>query len=238
MKSLGYFYQMESNHPVRWLDQIHADLSLLYSKIREGEHQRQDFKFRIDSSEKIAKTLAAFANTDGGRILIGVKDNGKIAGIDPEEEYYMIEGASSLHCKPKVEFSCKVYEDEKGKKVLEINIEPSEEKPHTCLNEKGNWRSYIRQEDEIFETNRVIHTYIRHKSSKLKRKNFIEYGPEEKALFSYLSENPFISISKFCRLASIPFKKAERILVLFLQWGVIEFEATQNGIIFKLKEEG
>ena len=29
--------------------------------------------------EKIAKSLSAFANTEGGRLLVGVKDNGKIA---------------------------------------------------------------------------------------------------------------------------------------------------------------
>ena len=52
----------------------------IQKKIREGEHQQQDFKFRIDDSKKIAVSLVAFANTDGGRLLIGVKDNGRIAG--------------------------------------------------------------------------------------------------------------------------------------------------------------
>ena len=52
--------------------------------IEEGEHQQQDFKLRIDDSRKIAKTLVAFANTDGGRLLIGVKDNGTIAGVNVE----------------------------------------------------------------------------------------------------------------------------------------------------------
>ena len=38
--------------------------------IEEGEHQQQDFKLRIDDSRKIAKTLVAFANTDGGRLPV------------------------------------------------------------------------------------------------------------------------------------------------------------------------
>ena len=41
-----------------------------------------------------SEELVAFANTGGGRLLIGVKDNGKIAGIRSEEELYMIEAAS------------------------------------------------------------------------------------------------------------------------------------------------
>lgn len=228
---------MESLQPARWLDHTHGELSSLLRKIREGEHQQQDFKFRIDSSEKIAKTLAAFANTDGGILLIGVKDNGKIAGIDPEEEFYMIEGAASLHCKPVVSFSSLVYEDQNSKKVLEISIKPSKNKPHSCLNEKGLWRSYIRQEDENFEANRVIYQYIKNKTSNLKRKNFIQYGKEERTLFTYLAQNPTITISKFCKIADIRIQEGEKILVLFLQWGVIEFVATQKGILFKLNEK-
>ena len=41
--------------------------------ISQGEHQQQDFKFEVSDSKKIARTLSAFANTDGGRLLIGVK---------------------------------------------------------------------------------------------------------------------------------------------------------------------
>ena len=65
--------------------------------ISQGEHQQLDFKFRIDDSKKIARTLAAFANTDGGRLLIGVKDNGKITGIDPNEEIHMIVAAAEMY---------------------------------------------------------------------------------------------------------------------------------------------
>lgn len=45
--------------------------------IEQGEHQQLDFKFEVSDSKKIARTLSAFANTDGGRLLIGVKDNGE-----------------------------------------------------------------------------------------------------------------------------------------------------------------
>jgi predicted HTH transcriptional regulator len=33
--------------------------------IQEGEHQMLDFKFEISDSRRIARSLAAFANTDG-----------------------------------------------------------------------------------------------------------------------------------------------------------------------------
>ena len=70
----------------------------IHSLIAEGENQQQDFKYEISSICKIARSLSAFSNTDGGRLLIGVKDNGKIAGVQSDEEMYMVEAAGALYC--------------------------------------------------------------------------------------------------------------------------------------------
>lgn len=66
----------------------------LQKLILQGEHQTQDLKYCISDSKKIARSLVAFANSDGGRLLIGVKDNGNIAGVRSEEEYYMVESST------------------------------------------------------------------------------------------------------------------------------------------------
>ncbi len=219
----------------RHLEIARGDNSELYRLIREGEHQQLDFKFRIDSSIKIARTLSSFANTDGGRLLIGVKDNGKITGIIPEEEYFMIEGAAELYCEPKVDFSYQVYDIEE-KYVLVIYISPSAERPHFVKEVDGKRLAYIRQEDENFVANRVLLRFLRDRSPNNERKNLVAYGPAERSLFDYLSENEEISLSKFSRIAKIPLNKAEKILSLFLKWGVIDFEAKDGGIRFYLKE--
>ncbi|MDE7145999.1 MAG: putative DNA binding domain-containing protein, partial [Duncaniella sp.] len=68
--------------------------------IEEGEHEHQDFKFAISDARKIARSLSAFANNDGGRLLVGVKDNGVIAGVRNEEDIYVIENAAQMYCEP------------------------------------------------------------------------------------------------------------------------------------------
>ena len=55
------------------------ETSYIQKLIAEGEHQKQDFKFAISDIRKIAKSISAFSNTEGGRLLIGVKDNGKMS---------------------------------------------------------------------------------------------------------------------------------------------------------------
>ena len=73
-------------------------MSYILRMIEEGEHQHQDFKLRVDDPHKIAKTLSAFANTEGGRLLIGVRDSGEVVGCRVEEEYHMIQCAAEVHC--------------------------------------------------------------------------------------------------------------------------------------------
>jgi len=218
----------------RFLDAVTGEEEELLNLIDEGEHLEQDFKFRIDSSVKIARTLSAFANTKGGRLLIGVKDNGRIAGVDPEEEFYMVEGAAEVYCAPPVVFNCTVYQSD-DKLVLKIDVPASKEKPH-FVKENGKKLAYIRQKDENFIANRVIINYLKSKKPISERKNLVAYGPEERLLFDHLAEHREVSLSKFSRLAKIPLYKAEKILTLFLQWEVIVWVATDKGIRFRLSE--
>ena len=133
---------MKKKHPIEAL-------------IEQGEHQQLDFKFEVSDSKKIARTLSAFANTDGGRLLIGVKDNGAISGVRSEEEYYMIEAASKMYTHPEVPFTAKRW-DVNGKTVLEVYIAPSDEKPHTAPDKDDKYKAYIRVADENILANEVL----------------------------------------------------------------------------------
>ena len=60
----------------------HANQVLSLIKDREREHI--EFKRRVPSPFKMAKEIAAMANTVGGNILIGVDDDGTVAGVSDE----------------------------------------------------------------------------------------------------------------------------------------------------------
>ena len=75
----------------------------LLTLIREGEHQQQDFKYRVSDACKLAKSVSAFANTDGGRLLIGVRDDGVLSGVRSEEEIYMMHQAAYKYCRPEAD---------------------------------------------------------------------------------------------------------------------------------------
>jgi predicted HTH transcriptional regulator len=81
----------------------------LQKLIAAGEGDHLEFKKTIAHPAKIARTLVSFANTRGGSILVGVQDNGRIAGIDPEEEKYTLRLAAELFCNPPVKVFLKKW---------------------------------------------------------------------------------------------------------------------------------
>jgi hypothetical protein len=202
--------------------------------IRKGENKHQDFKFEISDARKIARTFAAFANTEGGRLLIGVKDNGRISGIRSEEEAYMAESAAHLFCKPQVVFQLKKWIVD-GHAVLEVNIPMSKKKPHYAMNEAGEWTAYLRVGDQNIQANRVLENVWKNEG---KNKGiFLAYGSAEKALIKYLNENEEINLSKFMRIARINRLQGENILISLILLDVVEMDITERAVHYRLKEQ-
>lgn len=56
------------------------DNQLISDLIKQGESERLEFKSSLNK-EAIGKVLASFLNTNGGRLIIGIKENGDILGI-------------------------------------------------------------------------------------------------------------------------------------------------------------
>ncbi len=207
-------------------------MSHIEELIKQGEGQHLDFKFEISDSRKIAKSIVAFANTDGGRLLIGVKDNGNIAGVRSEEEFYMVQAAASAFCKAKVNFEVKRWDFGK-KTVLEIIIPESEEKPHLAKNEDDKWRGYKRVNDQnILANNIQLDVWKKQKNRKPIK---IKYSRKEEFLLHFLEQNNFITFLKFCKLAQISKKKAEQILTDFILLDIIEIVFTDKKIYYQLK---
>lgn len=202
--------------------------------IEEGEHQQLDFKFEISDSKKIARSIVAFANTKGGKLLVGVKDNGVIAGVRSEEEYYMVEAAASMYCKPEVPFTSKEWTID-GKIVLEISITRSDAKPHLAPDKEGNWKAFVRVKDQNLLVGKTLL-----KLWQAQKKNepvSIRYREQEAILLHYLEENQFITLSAYSRQAGIPRFLAEKILINFILLDIIYMDITEQQTYYRLVDK-
>lgn len=187
--------------------------------IAEGEHLHQDFKFEISDARKIAKSLSAFANTEGGRLLIGVKDNGKIAGVRSEEEAYMIDAAANVYCTPHPEVEMTAYTAE-GRTVLIADVRPAEHKPVFAIDHDGKSYAYIRKADEnILAT--AVHLKV-WQQEQSERGTLIKLSGAEQVLMDMLDSDEDVDIKSFVRRSGVSRFSAIRILAKFVRFGVAE----------------
>jgi predicted HTH transcriptional regulator len=194
--------------------------------IFEGENVNIDFKKTITSCQKIAKTLVAFANNRGGRLLVGVADNGNIKGVKSEdEEKFMITKAGHFFCKPAIEpFFEEVYIDDKI--VLVAEVKESDIKPHYALGEDNKWWVYIRVKDKSLLASKIVVDVL--KGSSKEEGVLIEYSSKEKALLEYLDLNDRITAREYSKLLNLSRRRAQKILVNLVLSGVIRLHTTEK----------
>ena len=201
-------------------------MSELKKRIASGEGVSLDFKFRIDDQKKIARTLVAFANTTGGSLLIGVKDNGKISGCNPEEEFYMIQGAAEVYCNPVIPFRSQVIQ-EGHHLVLEIEV-PASEIKHKAQDENGDWKLYHRLEDQTLLANKIVFLLWRYKKEGKKRAE--SFTPEVLELLRLIREHEPVTISKLFRESKLSKSKVNEHIATLVYWQVVGREITDSGI--------
>lgn len=208
---------MKKKHPIEAL-------------IEQGEHQQLDFKFEVSDSKKIARTLSAFANTDGGRLLIGVKDNGSISGVRSEEEYYMIEAASKMYTRPEVPFEATRW-DINGKTVLEVYIAPSSDKPHLAPDKENKYKAYIRVADENILANDIL--VLSWEKKNKKDGTLVKISKPVERLFAYLDQHPYINAGQLCRIGHINYYTARNILSDLLAIDALHYVVVDKRILYQ-----
>lgn len=202
--------------------------------IEGGENQQLDFKYCVSDSRKIARTLCAFSNTDGGRILIGVRDNGSIAGIRSDEEIYMVDTAVQLYCRPEIRYSIKQHNaGDKG--IVEVEVPKGDKRPYKVLDETGRWIAYFRHKDQNLSANRLMLQVWKKESSQ--RGTLLKFAANENHLLEYLKSNKSVTLSKFRKMEGITARKAETILANLILTGIIQMNVSEKGFLFVLSNE-
>lgn len=89
----------------------------------------------------LATTLIAFANADGGRLLIGVEDDGTVLGLDPRADREQVEHllrAAYEYCTPSVQIEYQ-FASYQGHQILVVDVPVS-----SRVHNHNNGRVYLR----------------------------------------------------------------------------------------------
>ncbi|HOD41777.1 MAG TPA: putative DNA binding domain-containing protein [Candidatus Wallbacteria bacterium] len=104
----------------------------IIEQIKKGEGKTLEFKEKMPSGDQIAKTLTAFSNTAGGKIVIGVNSAGKIEGIDcADKTEYQDRISNIIHDTIHPAVMPEIYSyNIDGKNILIIEVFPGPLKPY------------------------------------------------------------------------------------------------------------
>ena len=116
---------------------------MLIEEILKGESEKTEFKENAKTNTYI-KTVVAFANGNGGKIVFGVKDNKEIVGV--ENEFEVMDGiinAISDSCYPMIVPDISLHTLE-NKTVILVEIEGGKKKPYYLKSKGVQKGTYIR----------------------------------------------------------------------------------------------
>ncbi len=186
--------------------------------VKTGESGFLEFKRTISSPEKVAREIAAFANTRGGILLIGVNDNKSVIGVESYyEEEMALEKALDYYCQPAVDADIEIlpyYERE----LIIVRIPEAEKKP-IYVDADGKRTVYIREKDKSLQASKEVAAVLRNSTSQ--RGIHFQYGPNEQRLFRYLGEYDRITVSEFANLVNISQRRASRALTNLVSAGIL-----------------
>ena len=216
---------------MRFNPEIKYDTDALEQLIAKGEGVQLDFKQSINNQKKIARTLAAFANNRGGKLLVGVRDNGELLGCDTEEEMYMIYEAAEHFCEPPIDVTFTIYETVDDLSVLEVEIKNSLRKPHFAMDDHDEWQLYMRSHDKTLLASK-------HTQKMLEHEEFTEVGKldsKEQFALDFLQKNEFLLPKEFARRLNISLQRANVILVKLTKLGLILYNKDSRGDYYVLR---
>lgn len=214
---------------------MRSGIRYIKNLVKQGENDHLEFKRKAAHPEKIMREVVAFANSTGGKLLVGVDDNGEIPGVKfPEEEEYILNKAIAELCSPKLEYHLEIirlseFED---RAILVYDIPEGTKKPYYTREKRTDkyGKAYIRLADKSIQASREVVGIL--KSKKRQEETGFEYGEQEKLLLKYLEANEKITVGQYKELVKISYHNASKKLIMLTANNVLRIDPNEKEDFF------
>ena len=201
--------------------------------VSQGEGASLEFKRKAAFPEKIIREMIAFANTKGGIVLIGIGDDGSLAGLKhPEDELHVMKEALKK-VRPSLNYKVTIIPIGNSRTVIQYEIPESKRKPHYILGENKMKESFVRVEDKSIKASREFREIVKRKQ-RMKDIRF-HYGEHEKFLMQYLDQKKVITLKEFSTLRGLNRLYASRKLILLVLANVLRIIPHEKGDLYTVK---
>ncbi len=110
---------------------------MIFDEIRKqialGEDSCHQFKADIHNADSLAAEMCAFSNSEGGKIFIGVRDDGSIPGLKPEDVgriNQLISNSASQHVRSPLTVHTENVPVDTGRVVIVLTVPKGLDKPY------------------------------------------------------------------------------------------------------------
>jgi predicted HTH transcriptional regulator len=203
--------------------------------VATGEGLQIEFKRRVPEPERITKELIALANTQGGKLLIGVDDDGSIKGLrDADEETFALETALTQHCDPPIPYQIEIVPVQHRRDVVVVHVPNSAAKPHFLIQTQPepSRTAYVRVADKSIEASREMVRLMRNEH--IEKDIQFEFGDKERRLLEYLDRYEKITLDQFMRLVNVPRKSAAQTLFLLVKADMLAIHPNEQADFYTL----
>lgn len=214
------------------------NLSSLSRLTAKGEGQYLEFKKKANFPEKIVKELVAFANTNGGRLLLGVDDDGIVSGTrNIEGEAFVVEDAIQKLITPTLVYTLEIVKINEKKGVAIFNIPEGIERPYRAKGDSNieHGIAFVRWKDESIKASKEMRQILKRRDSE--RDERFMYGEKEKVLMQILDKSSFTTVTEFAKEANIPKLIASKTLVKLVLANLLDIQPSSQGDRFFIKED-
>lgn len=213
-------------------------LAELKKLIHQGEGLHVEFKRKIAEPLKVLREVVAFANKEGGYLLIGVDDNGNVPGLKyAQEEKFVLEKAIAAHCYPKVEYETQSIEVAPQRQVMIFTIKESLRKP-VYLNvhpRKRKGKVFIRVADRSVQASKEVRKILKGKNNDFASAGFT-YGENERAVIQQIAVKGKATLHSLAEATLLPLPIVSEVLVRLTIHNVLEVYPDNQGDWFAIKE--
>ena len=196
-----------------------------------GEGHHLEFKNRVPRADRLAREVIALANTDGGKVLLGVDDDGSVIGLkDADEELFALREALGPRVEPEVEVEVESVRVSRRRMALVVDVPASPERPHYLRpggDPREKRRAFVRVDDQSVEASREAVQLM--KAQRRGEGARFTFGERERKLLAYLDRHERIDVAGYARLAAVPPWKASKTLVQLAHAGVLALHAQPGG---------
>lgn len=209
------------------------DINLVRQWVTKGENETLEFKLKANHPEKIIREMAAFANTKGGYLIVGVSDDRKIIGLKyPEEARFQINKALQRYCQPALHFRSFTLRTPDNRVLLVYEVPKSKNLPHFIESPAGERKAYFRIGENSIQASPELCTILQHTHNT--KNTAFTYGETEHKLMQILDNEQTVTVDSFAVKANISRKTAADILVLMVLAKVIRIHPSDAGDKFSM----